>query len=202
MKSKINTIYEYHDRSRICQGDLFRDLEYPEKYLPKEHELDVEALKIPYLFVLTQDCDLLSDCRNRENISVADCDTGETESNNNHDKYLQSILICPAYPAKLLKKGDHLKRLKLKMFNFNKTSSTVWNFVTNNQNPRYHFLEKKMEFQIPELVIDFKHYYTIPRDILYTKVEEHYLGTLNELFRELLSQRFSFYLSRIGLPLI
>ena len=79
-------------------------------------------------------------------------------------------------------------------------SNTKWNFIKNNQDPRYHFLRKDLDLQVPELVIDFKHYYTIPRDFLYEKIEHHYLGTMSELFREFLSQRFAFYLSRIGLP--
>lgn len=54
--------------------------------------------------------------------------------------------------------------------------------------------------QLPELVIDFKHYYAIPRDTLFRMYPEHYLVTINQLFRESLSQRFSNYLSRIGLP--
>lgn len=202
MKSNVDSRYYKHGEERICQGDIFRDLKYPERYLPQDHELDVEELYIPYLVVLTQDCDLLSDFRNRNNILKIDCDTGEDcSTEKNHDKILQSILVCPAYPAKLLKKGKHLEGLRFQMQNFNK-KSTMWNFVITNQNPRYHFLEGEIDLQMPEVVIDFKHYYTIPREILYEKLEKDYLQSLNELFREELSHRFAHYLSRVGVPLL
>ena len=55
-------------------------------------------------------------------------------------------------------------------------------------------------FQIPDLVLDFKHYYAISRDVLYENFGDYCIGSINELFREALSQRFAYYLSRIGLP--
>ena len=80
--------------------------------------------------------------------------------------------------------------------------SKRWKIVQNNQNPRYHFLKGEKMYQVPNIVIDFKHYYTIPRDELYKNYKNHYIGSINELFREALSQRFAYYLSRIGLPLM
>lgn len=53
---------------------------------------------------------------------------------------------------------------------------------------------------IPELVIDFKHYYTIPTEEMYEAYKENYLASVEPLYREDLSQRFANYLSRIGLP--
>lgn len=87
------------------------------------------------------------------------------------------------------------------MQNFHK-KDTMWNFVKTNQNPRYHLLKGVTELQMQEVVIDFKQYYTIPRDILYEKIVKNYLLSLNELFREELSHRFANYLSRVGVPII
>jgi hypothetical protein len=95
--------------------------------------------------------------------------------------------------------GTHLEELNLTM---EKLNSDRWNLIKTNQNSRYYFLDKQSDLQIPDLVIDFKHYYSIQRDILYKEIKRHYIGSINELFRECLSQRFAFYLSRIGLPLI
>lgn len=203
MKSNINSIYYKNSGKRICQGDIFRDIKYPERYIPKDQEVDVDELLIPYLVVLSQDCDLLSDCWNRNDIVKIDCDTGEDSSKQkkNHDKLLPSILVCPAYPSKILKKGNHLEKFGYKMQNFHK-KDTMWNFVTTNQNPRYHLLKGETKLQMQEVIIDFKQYYTIPRDILYEKMEKNYLLSLNELFREELSHRFANYLSRVGVPLI
>jgi len=203
MKSKIKTSYYKHELGRIFQGDILRDFEYPGWNLPRDSEDtkgELIELKIPYIVILTQDCDLESDSRNHDDFLGNDCTSNEPQEENkiSHDKFLHSILVCPAYPAKQLKKGSHLNGLGLRMQKIN--SNTQWNNIKNNQNPRYHFLKKDIELQIPELIIDFKHYYTIPRDILYVEIEKHYLGSISELFREFLSQRFAFYLSRIGLP--
>ncbi len=79
-------------------------------------------------------------------------------------------------------------------------NSERWGVIKKNKNERYHFLEKNEELCLPNLIIDFKQYYTIPTHILYKLYKDHFVGSLKPLFREDLSHRFAFYLSRIGLP--
>src|SRR5665648_21353 len=187
MKSKIDSIFINHNEERICQGDIFRDFEYLE-YTPTSKKTGTGIMKtFPYLLVLSQDCDLESDCRSH------------TNSKDTQDKFLFSILVCPGYLSEELREGTHLEEYKLKMQRIN---TDRWNNIKNNQNPRYHFLEGEKTFQIPDLVLDFKHYYAISRDVLYKNFRDYYLGSINELFREALSQRFAYYLSRIGLKII
>jgi len=88
------------------------------------------------------------------------------------DKYLQSILVCPAYHAEKLRNGTHLNELGHKMEHQNRKK---WNTIIKDDNPRYHYLKECEEYQIPELAIDFKHYYSIPRDILYKEMKTHML---------------------------
>lgn len=185
MRSKIEARYRQHNLTRICQGDILVDFIYPEWIQREGKKIQIKNRKIPFLIILTQDCDLDRDYHNHNGV-------GKTQ-----DKYLQSVLVCPAYEAEKLKEGTHLKKLEMEMEYQNRAK---WNIVTNNDNPRYHYLEDNLDFQIPELVIDFKHYYSIPRDIIYSEFNKHYLASLNELFRESLSHRFAHYLSRIGLP--
>lgn len=187
MNSKIDSIFIKHSEARICQGDIFRDFKYSGLIAINKISIDEGEMLFPYLIVLTQDCDLELDHKNH------------VESKDNQDKYLISILVCPGYIAEYFREGNHLKEYHFKM---EKINSERWRKIKNNQNPRYHFLKRKRRFQIPDLVIDFKHYYTIPRDVLYKNFRDHYIGSINELFREALSQRFAYYLSRIGLPLI
>jgi len=79
--------------------------------------------------------------------------------------------------------------------------SDEWRKVCQNNVYRYHYLGNAEEQQVPELILDFKHYFTIPRDIAYRPdFKKCYLATMDDLFREHLSQRFANYLSRIGLP--
>lgn len=187
--NKIDKRYVKRTIKRICQGDILRDVNVIDDYkIDSSGELVFEELTLPYIVVMTQDCDLEHDFNNRTEVSPE-----------KHDKFLRTVLVCPAYVAIDLRKGDHLEDLKLKMEKFN---SDRWSTIKKQNNTRYHYLEQEQELQVPELVIDFKHYYAIPRDTLFYMYNEHYLATINHLFREYLSQRFSNYLSRIGLPKI
>jgi len=183
----VDSAYARHDLARLHQGDILRDLKIIERAEASSAGVEIAERQLPYCIVLTQDCDLEQDHGNRLNQNV------ESE-----DKYLQSVLLCPAYPAESLRQGTHLNDLKLRMMRF---SSKPWGLVKNNNNPRYHFLNSEIEIQVPELVLDFKHYFTISRGMITSDIIElHYLATLAALFRENVSARFANYLSRIGLP--
>ncbi|MCJ7575909.1 MAG: hypothetical protein MUO80_04425 [Dehalococcoidia bacterium] len=200
MKSTIESRYITHDCKRVCQGDILRDFEYegwisivddPEASGKKKVRLS--RIKFPYTVILSQDCDLDRDFRARDSAN------NDSDLDKNQDKYLHSILLCPAYPAESLRRGNHLQDMQLKMEHI---PTRKWDFVVLNEVPRYHYLENEMSLQIPFLAMDFKQYLTVPRDTVYEKLQNHYIGTLNQLFREELSQRFAYYLSRIGLPQI
>jgi hypothetical protein len=194
MISKIDSSYIQHDGSRVCQGDIFRDWKYDYRiYSDEKGTLSIEKIDLPYMIVLSQDCDLEGDFKNRNNPDFKNDDILEVK----HDKFLHSILVCPAYLSEQLKQGTHLQRLG---FTMEIIGTNKWNDIKNNTNPRYHFLMSHLKFQIPDLAIDFKHYFTIPRDKLYETAKNHYIASVNELFRESLSQRFAYYLSRVGLP--
>ena len=70
--------------------------------------------------------------------------------------------------------------------------------IIDNEIPRYHYL-KFPDSDMPELLIDFKHFFTINRNVLYNQLSNR-LCSLDDLFREKINQRFSYYISRIGLP--
>lgn len=183
-ESQINTMYRKHNPlDRIYQGDILHDL----PVLSSEFvngEFEISSIDLPYAVIMTQDCDLQWDYETRKNIK-------------NHDKYLPTILVCPAYLAEKLRAGTHLEKIDQVMQKWN---SEKYKDIKNLNNERFHFLESNPNMQIAELVIDFKHYYTIPRNVLYHMYKEKYLASLNQLFRDHLSRRFANYLSRIGLP--
>lgn len=173
---------------RYEQGDILRDVTLIQwADVEDERAINVVERTLQYCVVVSQECDLEHDFNNREK-----------RDKKSEDKYLQSLLICPAYPAESFRKGEHLKQLELRMEVIN---SDNWKRLIQNNHARYHYLAKHEDFQIPELIIDFKHYMTVPRDILYReKFESCYLATIEILFRDSLSGRFAQYLSRIGLP--
>lgn len=187
--SKIDSAYVRHDLERFCQGDILRDISIVQWAERIGDRLSVQERVLPYSVILTQDCDLEQDYNNRL-----------SENSKNADKYIHSVLLSPAYPAAAVKSGTHLQELQLSMETIN---SERWRAIKQNNNYRYHFLFGHQDFQIPDLVIDFKHYFTVPRDVLYTEIfRSSYLASVSELFRESLSIRFAQYLSRIGLPLV
>jgi hypothetical protein len=175
---------------RVRQGDILEDFTYKfTKIFDQPGE--IVSITLPYAVVLTQDCDLERDYEKRianpkRNLSI------------NDDKVLQSVLICPAYIADTFRIGEHLKALGLMMENWNKDR---WGYIKTNQNERFHFLDIDADNSMPKLVIDFKHYYTVPTDEIYSIAESKYKLSISNLFREDVSRRFANYLSRIGLPM-
>ncbi len=141
--------------------------------------------QINYAVVMSQDCDLQHDHEER---------TAEPEIT---DKIIPTVLVCPAYVYETFVKGEHISGTRKRSFSSSREREKL---EGNTEFPRYHFLKSGTEFAVPAFVIDFKHFYTIPVDILQAHLPDSYLATVNELFRENLSQRFANYLSRFGLP--
>ena len=166
----VNTPYFKSDGVRYEQGDVLRDVTLVQwAEVEDERAINVIERTLPYSVVVSQECDLEHDFNNRAN-----------KEKKTEDKYLQSLLLCPAYPAESFRGGKHLEQLGLRMETIN---SDAWKRVVQNNNSRYHHLDRFDDFQIPELVIDFKHYITAPRDILYQdKFDACYLATIEILF--------------------
>ena len=187
-------MYIIDEKDRVCQGDLYENLVFLE-FVKEDDGSSLEFKTTPYGFILSQECDLQWDYEAHNGEKVK------------HNSFLNSILCCPAYHATDLMEGTHLyeeKNYKMREFGKpGKKENTSWKFVKQNSDPRYHYLEpfKVEDIVIPELVLDFKHYYSVPRDLFYSlKDGIEYKARLNIPFREFVSQRFAYYLSRIGLP--
>lgn len=189
MKSNIESVYRENTGDRVLQGDIFNNLSIP---IFSDNELNL--IESYYSVVLSQDCDLNQDY----DAWNAFKDNDNIESINN--KRIPSILLCPAYPANQVREGVNLEFLDLPMSKISHPSKTPWKKIIQNETPRYHFLSGVNDFEIPDLVLDFKRYYTVSRDYLYSVYDDFYVASLNELYREDLSLRFSNYFSRVGLP--
>ena len=195
MKSKINDIYRKNNTKRILQGDLITEVR-----IPVINEGQVTFLNSEYNIILSQDCDLNQDFNAHNDILSPTFKESNKQISALNNKMIPSILICPTYPAEHFRKGEHLDFLDLEMTRIGKAKSTPWKNIIHNDNPRYHYLGKSELIDLPDFVIDFKRYYTISRDYIYDIYEESYCISLNELYREDLSNRFCNFQSRIGLP--
>lgn len=115
----------------------------------------------------------------------------------NNDKCIPNVLVCPAYLETDFINGKHIENAKM-----NNMVSQLKEIQDNNKFKRYHFIKgaQSDNINMPNLVVDFKHFYTLPVEYLYTLYTNSYVCSLNVLFNESIAQRFTFFLSRIGLP--
>ncbi len=186
---KSDDRYLKHGLPRYCQGDILRDLNVMEGAAVTSdaaQEIAIVTRSLPYAVVLSQECDLHQDQQNRTN-----------QRQITQDKYLHSVLLGPAYPAETFKIGQHLKLLDVVCQTW---GGDKWKSLQQNNVDRFHFLPAAGPLQVPDMVIDFKHFLTAPRVTLVSLKPDTYVASLGQLFRENLSQRFANFLSRIALP--
>ncbi|MDR3222246.1 MAG: hypothetical protein LBT66_00730 [Methanobrevibacter sp.] len=215
MKSKIESHYRPNKGNMICQGDMFSELEVI-SYSNGEDEIIYDRITLPYSVVLSQDCDIEQNYTSRLEINNVNNVKDENKLRSIFDKLIPSILLCVGFPAEQVRQGIHLTeseqvrqgihlteyndKFNILMDNKGKENKSKWKNILKNETPRYHYLKGNTDLQIPDLVLDFKRYYTIPNTYFYNQFEKCYLASLSELFREDLSNRFAYFLSRIGLP--
>jgi hypothetical protein len=179
----------------ISQGDIYRNIEYIENIDETDDEtgdekkkvIEISKIVFPYVIVLTQDCDLAQDF------------TFRNESKKTDDKLMLSVLVAPLYNVEDVYLGKHLEKLDTKMEPINK-NKTPGDFLRNNSNPRYHYLEFPKCVSLVPSVIDFKHYFSVDVKYLYSVKDKKFICKVSELYREDISHRFASFLSRIGLP--
>lgn len=184
--------YEFDKCSddRIHQGDIFRKVPFFESYFEKNGAFEVSILEFPYAIVLSQECDLEQNCKERASFTDKNFETVK------HDKFLVSLLCAPLYNAEHLFSGEHLSYLKIQA---DKKSTDQKKFIKSNRESRYHYLELDGNIEIVPSVIDFKHYFSISLPLLENNISNR-ICSIRPIFRESISQRFTNYLSRIGLP--
>jgi len=171
---------------RLCQGDVLREVRFLERVRESDGDLTISTIVFPFVVVLSQDCDLEHDSGSRD------------EERPNHDKWLLSALVAPLYNAEHLFEGSHLSELSRRMQQVQ--SKTTKRHIRNNEIPRYHYFEFPEDARLAPLIADFKHYFSVPVEMLHKHRRSHYVCSIEPLFREALTARFAGFLSRIGLP--
>lgn len=176
--------------SRICQGDIYRDVEFIEYVSEKSGVIEVSKIVFPLVIVLTQDCDLEQDYYFR---------WARHRKAKTHDKLLLSVLVAPLYNAEHVFTGEHLSEINLTMEVINKNRSPG-KYLQSNQLPRYHYLEFGDDVPLVSSIIDFKHYFSVNVKYLKKIKSSNFVCSVSNLYREDISQRFASFLARIGLP--
>jgi len=173
--------------TRISQCDIFHDIDIVEYIEERPEGIIVHYLHLPLVIVLNQDCDLNSDDRDKQ------------KENSNKDCRLLHLIVAPLFNFDDFKVGKHWSGLfdVGESYNPNKTAGKK---VQNNEDPRFHYFQFQEGYNVlPNLVVDFKHFFTVSTAYLYQNVDKR-VCTLDDLYREKVSQRFAYYISRIGLP--
>lgn len=176
-------------KTRLAQGDILRDVEHVEYVVIKDGVIELSKIVFPLSIVLTQDCDLAQDHTFRSS----------EEKKPTQDKYLLSVLLAPLYNVEQVFVGKHLEDLGLSMTPIDKKSTQGKN-LRQNETPRFHYIEFAADVPVVPSVIDFKHYFSCNVEYLRGHKEKHFVCRLGDLYREDVSQRYSNFLSRIGLP--
>lgn len=186
---------EYHvavlSDKQVHQGDVIRNLPFYERYIENEGRFELSVLEVPYSIVLTQECDLENYTR-----EGAENKKAKKPGDTFRDKYLVSLLCAPLYNAEHLFQGTQLSEISIESESKN---SNQRNYIKQNRDPRYHYIEFCPEAKLVPMVVDFKHYFSVSISILEQDLSQR-TCSLMPLYRELISQRFSNFLSRIGLP--
>lgn len=186
------------DSKRPCQGAIYSDVLYVDRVLRQksqgEEHVIVEQIQFPWAVILTQECDLERDFIAR---------WGE-EPSESFGQALLSVLAAPMYNADHVHHGTHLSDLKIHaradaQFLCHTIPTSQWRLVTQNRDLRYHYMDFPDGFSLPPVVVDFKHYFGIPAEVL-ALIPERCLGRLGNLDRLDLAQRFASFLTRVGLP--
>ncbi len=184
----INASYKISDC--LLQGDVLKEVPYLEYCNEDNGQIEISQIIFPLVLVISQSCDLTWDYENRHKDNAS-----------NQDKVLFSAIVVPLYNYEHFIMGEHLSELGRHMQKFNKDKKKTDNRnLRQNTNPRYHYLEFEDKYSIVPSVIDFKHYFSVNIEQLEQLRSTNYICTVEELFRERISQRFAEYLSRIGLP--
>ena len=184
-------LYHIQAGARFYQGDVCKNVMVFEGWgnSPKQKTV------YPYAALLTQECDLEQDWR--AYIKIQESNSENQDERKSEDKILRHLIFAPCYVLAQFKEGTHVANRKMHKWN----SGDIKSMRSNDKNIRFHYLPQDNEVQLPEFIIDFKHYFTVERDSIYSVAKsEVYICSLKPLFREDLSHRFAFYLSRIGLP--
>src|SRR6266498_3436798 len=116
----------------------------------------------------------------------------ESRPSSGQDKLLPNVLLCLAQDAAKAQVAG----------------KDVWKRLQQNKDERYQFLERvppeldALGQGMPELVVDFKQYLTLPTDELYERVKEQAKRRcrLSNGYLAHFSSRFSYFQSRVALP--
>ena len=176
---------------RLYQGEILSDvIERLTTWVGRTDDRDdfgIQEVVHPYVIVLAQDCDLEQDARARSDDKM--------EGAQRENALLPSVVLVVA--SEFEKAKDRFG------------GSDVRKRAKQNKDERFQYLsgvasdEDAVRVGIPPLVLDFKRFFTYPMAELLKAIERGEARRRSRLatpYAEQLSDRFGYFLQRIGLP--
>lgn len=192
-------IYRASASRALRQGEIITGLEQTVINLNtlqrKQGKIDYEVYDIPhpYAIVVSQDCDLEQDFNLRAKLRVKSDATLKL-------RLLESILFCVVEAADKTASEHPLDEVR---------SSRGFERIVKNKDERFHYFEAILSQNdsvregLPELVVEFKRFFTIPTAEVYKKLRLGLAKRRCQLcspYLEHFSVRFHYYHSRVALP--
>jgi hypothetical protein len=154
----------------------------------RESDLVINETRHSFVIVASQSCDL-------------EWDHDARRRGGEPDKLLPHIMLCEAFRAQEVKDR---KNLKGEVIN----NSTLWSPIKKNKDERYHFFQAVPAYEdaagegLPELVVDFKRYFSMPTAELYWKLtqEAKRRTRLRAPYLEHFATRLFQYQARVATP--
>ncbi len=179
------------DNDGIDQGDIYRDVLV--SYIPGLFKTATKGnepaeIQLDYFLILSPTCDIhrVNECK--EGTSVKDA-------------IPIMIIGIPLFKQSEFIKGTHLSKFGRSGEDYSKQEDRVIGFSKGEQYRFYRIgftSDEKIVHQIgDDLVMDFRHFLSVPFQAL---KKENYICSMEQLYVADITNRFHFYLSRIGLP--
>ena len=171
----------------LCQGDIFKDVTYG--YMDGEEYIE---FSFPYAIIISQACD------------VNFMDTVTRNREGKATKFMPSILLCPLYNAQEVKEGRYVElfsSLKINLKQEPVYNSKEYETIRKNWHYRFYQFDVKLKDEIilQDMMIDFKHYFSLPANILIDNIENRICRS-DDLHAEQITLKFAVFLSRVAIP--
>ncbi len=173
----------------LRQGEILTDvIQYKpvaDDLKKDNQELSFEPIVHPFAIIVTQDCDLDWDFKDRK------------AEKSKSAKFLNSILLCEIATAREIRdNGENM-------------NSGAWKLVVSHRDDRFYFFETtpsacdSEQVGLPELTADFKRIFGIDAEILYRQIEVGMVKRRSILvspYLEHFSRRYHSFHERVALP--
>lgn len=184
---------EVNEKMQVSQGDIFKNVKFA--YIDSENDevVNIIEFEFPLAIVVSQACDVIfmSELQERRIGSIS--------------KFMPSILLCPIYDKQMIKDMTHLAGITnenvVELDNVSFFNSKEIQVVENELHYRFHSLNVKNKNRtlIADAVIDFKHCFSVSMKYL-SKNKDNRLASLEPIFAEQVTLKFSNYISRVAIP--